>query len=121
MEQSEIADIHHATGHPDVKRTLYFVRRVHPTVTRRQVHDVVKGCETCHSIDPAPVKWQKRRQDVDRVWQWIGMDITHYQGRSYLTLIDLSRFTIWRQLRLQTSESVIRHLEEAFCERGALE
>ena len=48
----------------------------------------MKGSETYHSIDPAPVKWWKGCLDVDRVWQRIGMDISHYEGRSYLTLID---------------------------------
>ena len=72
----------------------------------------MKGCETCHSIDPAPVKWRKEHLDVDMVWQRIGMDITHYQDRLYLT------DQLWpvkihhkRQLRLQTNESVIRQLE----------
>ena len=96
VDESKIAEIHHVTGHPGVKRTLYFVRRVHPTVTRRQVHAIVMDCKTCHSIDPAPVKWRKGSLDVDKVWQRVAMDITHYKGRSYLTLIDCgpSRFTI---------------------------
>ena len=49
------------------------------------------------------------------------MDITHYRGKSYLTLIDCgpSRFAIWRPLRLQTSENIIEQLEAVFYERGA--
>ena len=51
------------------------------------------------------------------------MDITHCGGRLYLTLIDFgpSRFAVWRQLRLQTSTSIIEHLEAVFCERGVPE
>ncbi|XP_064106974.1 uncharacterized protein LOC135215948 [Macrobrachium nipponense] len=117
-----IKEIHHAAGHPDV-RTLYFVKKVHPGVTRRQVQAVVKCCEACQSIDPAPVKWQKGSLEVDRVWQRVGMDITHYDGQPYLTLIDCgpSRFAIWRRLHFQTSESIIGQLETVFYERGAPE
>ena len=117
----KIMEIHHATGHPGIKRTLYFVKRVIPEVTKRQVHAVVANCDVCQSIDSAPVKWQKGDLSVEKVWHRLGMDITHHGGRHYLTLIDCgaSRFAIWRQLRLQTSESVIKQLEAVFYERGA--
>ena len=51
------------------------------------------------------------------------MDITHYRGRSYLSLEDCgpSRFTLWRPLRTQTSAAVIDQLESVFLERGAPE
>lgn len=119
----EIATIHHAAGHPGVNRTLYFVKKVNPEVTRREVQAVVTNCDACRSIDPAPVKWQNGSLDVEQLWQRVGMDITHYKGRSYLTLIDCgpSRFAIWRHLRLQTSACVIEQLEAVFCERGAPE
>ncbi|XP_066985023.1 uncharacterized protein [Macrobrachium rosenbergii] len=118
-----IKEIHHAAGHPGVRRTLYFVKKVHPGVTRRQVQAVVKCCEACQSIDPAPVKWQKGSLEVDRVWQRVGMDITHYDGWPYLTLIDCgpSRFAIWHRLRFQTSETIIGQLETLFYERGVPE
>ena len=119
----KIMEIHHATGHPEIKRTLYFVKRVIPEVTKWQVHAVVANCDVCQSINPAPVKWQKGDLSVEKVWHRLGMDITHCGGRHYLTLIDCgpSRFAIWRQLRLQTSESVIKQLEAVFYERGAPE
>ena len=48
------------------------------------------------------------------------MDITHYNGQHYLTLIDHgpSRFTIWRHLRRQDSICVTQQLECVFLERG---
>lgn len=123
VPSDKIEEIHHAAGHPGIKRTLYFVRRIDPAVTRRQVQAVVAKCKACQSIDPAPVKWRKGSLDVERVWQRVGMDITHCGGRSYLTLIDCgpSRFSIWRPLRLQTSDSIIKQLEAVFFERGAPE
>ncbi|KFD46109.1 LOW QUALITY PROTEIN: hypothetical protein M513_13004 [Trichuris suis] len=51
------------------------------------------------------------------------MDVTHFGGRPYLTLIDCgpSRFAIWRPLRLHTSADVVGQLETVFYERGAPE
>ncbi|KAK4322347.1 hypothetical protein Pmani_006904 [Petrolisthes manimaculis] len=118
-----VTRIHNSMGHPGVKRTLYFVRRVNSAVTRRQVQSVVASCQECQSIDPTPVKWKKGHLEVEKVWQRVGMDITHYGGTSYLTLIDCgpSRYAIWRPLRLQTSASVVQQLEAIFFERGAPE
>ena len=90
-------------------------------MTKRQVRAVVTSCQICQSTDPAPVKWRKGSLSVYGIWQTVGMNITHYRGKSYLTLIDCgpSRFAIWRPLRLQTSENIIEQLEAVFYERGA--
>lgn len=118
-----ITRVHHDSGHPGVRRTLYFVKRVSPTVTKRQVRDVVARCDVCHSIDPAPVHWRPGRLEVERVWSRLGVDITHYGGVHYLTLVDCgpSRYTLWRPLKMQTSAAVIEALESVFLERGAPE
>jgi len=52
------------------------------------------------------------------------MDITHYEGRHYLSLIDCgpSRFAVWKRLRRQESQdsaAVVEQLEVVFLERGA--
>ncbi|KRX51836.1 hypothetical protein T09_10653 [Trichinella sp. T9] len=49
-----IADVHHAMGHPEIRLTLYFARRTNLTVSKRQVRQVISGCEPCKSLDPAP-------------------------------------------------------------------
>ena len=118
-----VREIHHEVGHPGVRRTWYFVKRREPGVSCRQVRKVVKECDVCKSIDPAPVQWTRGSLGVARVWQRVGMDITHCKGQHYLTLIDCgpSRFTIWRRISLQTSECVIAQLEAVFHERGAPE
>ncbi|KHJ40006.1 hypothetical protein D918_09933 [Trichuris suis] len=71
VEQSEklIVSVHRSIGHPGVRRTLYFVRRRDPTVSKRCVSEVVSKCETCRSIDPAPTKWRQGNLEVDRTWQ----------------------------------------------------
>ena len=63
----------------------------------------------------------KGKLGVSDTWSRVGMDITHYQGRHYQSLIDCgtSRFSIWRRLRRQDAASVVSHLESLFCERGA--
>ncbi|KAG0715735.1 Intracisternal A-particle Pol-related polyprotein [Chionoecetes opilio] len=127
MDDASINDlvkrVHDTMGHPGVRRTLYFVKRVNSAVTRREVHSVVTNCQECQSIDPAPVKWRKGSLGVDETWKRVGMDVTHYGGRSCLPLIDCgpSRFALWRPLRLQTSASIIQQLEAVFFERGAPE
>ncbi|XP_003369128.1 conserved hypothetical protein [Trichinella spiralis] len=114
-----IADVHHAMGHPGIRRTLYFARRTDPTVSKRQVRQVISGCEPCKSLDPAPGKW-KGSLEVEEVWQRVGMDITHVRGRPYMTLIDCgpSRFAVWRRLRVHCSANVTEQLEAVFYERG---
>ena len=121
LDPGRIRTIHRSCGHPGVKRTLYFARLVSPKVSKAAVREVVRDCEECQSIDPAPVRWRTGRLDVCENWSRVGMDVTHLEGRHYLTLIDCgpSRFAIWRQLLRQDSASIIRQLETIFYERGA--
>jgi hypothetical protein len=67
------------------------------------------------------VRWNKGCLSVGEIWHRVGMDITHYEGQHFLTLIDHgpSRFTIWRPLRRQDSPSIVQQLESIFYERGA--
>ncbi|KFD58278.1 hypothetical protein M513_01041 [Trichuris suis] len=118
-----IRTLHHTAGHPGVRRTVYFARRINPTVPRRLVRQVVADCQVCRTVDPAPVRWKRGTLEVKKTWQRVAMDITHFRGRPYLSLIDCgpSRFAVWRPLRLQTSADVVEQLETIFCERGAPE
>lgn len=79
-----------------MKRTLYFVRRVDPAVTRADV----KHCEAYQSADPEPEQWQKGRLEVKDVWQRVSMDITRYSGKPFLTLLvcGLTRFAVWPKM-----------------------
>lgn len=77
------------------------------------VRAVVGKCKECQSIDPPPMHWLKSKLDISNTWYQVGMDITHYQGRHYLLLIDSgpTRFSVWRHLRWQYVASIIDHLE----------
>ncbi|KFD61492.1 hypothetical protein M514_26305 [Trichuris suis] len=116
-----IAEIHCTSGHPGVKRTLYFAKRRDPTVSKKCVSRVVSNCHICRSIDPAPVKWRHGNLGVERIWQRVSIDVTQFRGKAYLTLIDCgpSRFAIWRPLKYHTSVDICEQLESIFCERGA--
>ena len=86
----------HQSGHPGAKRTIYFARLVDPQVSKETANSVVKACETCRSIDPAPVRWKKGKLGVKDNWNGLAFDITHHNGENFLTIIDcgLSRFAI---------------------------
>ena len=119
---SAIAGIHATAGHPGVRRTLYYARRdVSNAISRKQVQDVVRACDTCRSVDPAPVTWRHGSLEVSGTWDRLAIDVTHYGGRSYLTVIDCgpSRFCLWRLLRRSDAATVVTELEQVFAERGA--
>ena len=119
-EPDEIAKIHHFSRHPGVRRTCYFVRLINPSVSTSAMRDVVKRCQTCRSIDPASVKWQKGKLGVGSTWSRLAMDITHYGSQHVLMLIDCgpSRFAVWWPLLRQDSTSIIRQLESVFYKWG---
>ena len=121
ISEEDIVKIHETAGHPGIKRTLYFCRRVCPTVHRQQVQSVVRACQECQSIDPAPERWKKGKLGVPGTWDRISMDICHVRNQHYLTLIDCgpSRYSIWRRIHHQGTASVIEQLGAVFFERGA--
>lgn len=120
-EDARILQVHSKTGHQGVDRTLYFMRKLNPKVSKEMVSRVVASCQICKSIDPAPVRWEKGTLEVESIWHRVGMDITHFNGQHYLTLIDCgpSRFAVWRALRRQDTASVVEVLKSVFFERGA--
>ena len=120
LDKDQVADIHHQSGHLGVKQTLYFARLVDPQVSKETANSVVKACETCRSIDPAPVRWKKGKLNVTDNWNRLAMDITHHNGENFLTIIDSSpsRFAIWQPLRRQNAPAVIQQLENVFLEQG---
>ena len=73
----DITTIHETSRHPGIRRTLYFCRKLYPTVQRRQIRNVVRACQACQSFDPAPEKWQKGKLAVSEIWCRVSMDICH--------------------------------------------
>ena len=106
---------------PPWREANIVLHQVDPTVSKASVRTIIRNCKKCQSIHPPPMRWPKGKLGVSDTWSRVGMDITHYQGRHYLSLIDCgaSRFSIWRRLRRQDAASVVSHQESPFCERGA--
>ena len=48
LSERQILSIHRHSGHPGVKRTSYFVRRVSPSTTKEAVRSIVRSC-----VDPS--------------------------------------------------------------------
>ena len=93
-QPSQVDNIQQQSGCPSVKRTLYFARSVDLLVSKEIIRSVVKAYQL---IDPAPVHWKKGKLGVENNWSRLAMDITHYDGKHFLTLIDYSpsRFAMW--------------------------
>ena len=96
------------------------MKQIAPGVSKAAVKAVVRECEECQSIDPAPVHWSKGALNVKQTWHRVAMDITHCNGSHFLTVIDCSPawFAIWRRLPRQNATSVINQLKALFYERG---
>ena len=99
-----------------MRRTTYFVRRIFPTIAKVAIKSAIWMCEECPSIDPALIQWEKGKLEVNRNWQRLGMDITHYSTRHFFTLTDCGL----SQLASQDSASVIHQLEVVFFEHDPL-
>ena len=119
----DILAVHENIGHQGVRRTLWYARRElgSAAVTKSAVRAVVRSCQVCASVDPAPTRWKHGTLEVERTWERLAMDVTHFRGRLYLTLVDCgpSRYAIWRELRHSDAGEIVRHLETIFLERGA--
>ena len=103
--------------HLGVDRSLYLARKVDPAVTRQSVQRVVKGCERCQRIDPAPTAHEGGEIWVTGNWRRLAVDVTHYQG------VDCGpgRIAIWRQRKRESANEIASILNEIFLERGPVE
>ena len=68
----------HKRHHIGADRTLYPATKMDPTVTKKEVQAVVKCCERCQSIDPAPVMHKKSEIGIAKNWRRLAIDINHY-------------------------------------------
>ena len=110
----------HEAHHLGIDRTLYFVKKLIPDVSREAVQSVVSNCIKCRTIDPAPVRWERGELAVTANWNRLAMDVTHYGSKRYLTCVDCgpSRFAIWREIPNEDAETVTRVCQQIFREHG---
>ena len=106
--------------HMGVERMLYVVRKVDPHIKREEVQKVVKNCIRCQSIDPAPNIHDPGKIGTSKNGSRLGINITHYHGGAYLSMIDCGpgRLTVWRELHAESASSVAEELEKVMLECG---
>lgn len=78
----------HRDHHMGVERTWYLAKKIDSTVDKETVKKVVRQCPQCQSIDPAPTKHNPGDLGVKKVWSRLAMDVTHYRGIPYLSMVD---------------------------------
>ena len=111
----------HEQHHFGVDRTFELARQcLGHDLSRQMVKDVVTDCVQCARIDPAVnFRWQKGSIATSEVWQRLALDITHVNGRPYMSCSDCcSRYTIWRALKNETEQEVNEQLAMIFAEMG---
>ena len=113
----------HSVHHMGVERTLYLARKLDPAVTREAVRQVVRGCDRCQSIDPAPIVHEAGEICVNENWKRLALDVTHYRSKLYLTMVDCGpgRLAIWKELGAESADNIGRVLNGVFLERGPVD
>ena len=109
----------HDKHHMGVERSWYLAKKIDESVGKDDVKSVVKNCDKCQSIDPAPVSHTHGELGVDHVWGRLAIDVTHFRGLPYLTMVDCGpgRLVIWKELRGETASEISRTLDILFYER----
>jgi len=124
LDSVDYADIKfvHEINHFGTNRTyeLCKERYKNKSVSKSDIKAVIGDCATCTRIDPSNrFSWDKGSISANNVWEVLGTDVTHVDGRPYLSVIDTaSRFTIWRSLRNESSTEIAFNIEQIFAEFG---
>ena len=103
-----------------VERTWYLAKRLDKSTEKETVKAVVRQCQ---SIDPAPASHTPGELGVQEAWSRLAIDVTHYAGRPYLSMVDCGpgRFVVWRELKGETATEICHELDELFYERGPVD
>jgi len=119
-EGKEIEEIH-VRHHLGTDRTYELVKEKFGTrFSKAEVKRVVDNCDRCARICPA-VRHQheKGKLSNNKVWSQLSTDITHFSGKSYLTIIDRgSRYCLWKSLTNETAREVAGKFNQVFAEFG---
>ena len=115
---SEISQLHDIC-HPGIKRTLHLCKAKGLNVTKNLVRDVVKNCEQCQSIDPAPVRFNHGTSKTSNSWERLSVDYTKFANFTFLTMLDChSGFTIWRKVGSESADALCAEMNTIFLEWG---
>ena len=113
----------HNEHHMGVERTWYLAKRLDKSAEKETVKAVVRQCQQCQSIDPAPASHTPGELGVQEAWSRLAIDVTHYAGRPYLSMVDCGpgRFVVWRELKGETATEICHELDKLFYERGPVD
>ena len=81
---------------------------------------MVRECQRCQSINPAPVCHEGGELSVGRNWELLAIAVTLYKNRLFLSVVDCGprRFAIWREMYNETARIIVTNLEQIFFEHG---
>ena len=142
-EVKKMRDEHHM----GVERTWYLAKRLDKSAEKETVKAVVRQCQQCQSIDPAPASHTPGELGVQpashtpaelgvqpashtpgelgvqEAWSRLAIDVTHYAGRPYLSMVDCGpgRFVVWRELKGETATEICHELDKLFYDRGPVD
>ena len=96
-------------------------RKVDPAVARKKVRQMVRQCDRCQLIDPAPSVHESGGIRMDRCWKRLAVDVMHYHHGLYLSMMDCDWIAIWRGLWLESVEEISKVLHEIFLDWGPVD
>lgn len=120
-QESLIKSIHNKF-HCGREKTKYVVKEIYPDIEiiDEVINKVISECHQCNAIDPAPVHWNTGHLEVEEIWSRVAIDVTHYAGEKFLTIIDSgpSRYAIWRKIANESSDLICEELSKVFISFG---
>ena len=89
-------------------------------ISMEKIRLIVRTCDRCQSINPVLSVHEAGEIQVNKNWERLAIDVTHYRNKVYLSMVDCApgRFAIWKRIREETVEVISTVLEEVFLERG---
>ena len=113
----------HLTHQLGVDRMLYIAKQIRSDLSRKQVKLELAGCPACQRVNPALRSKNfvaKGSLSVKGNWHRVGIDITHNEGRLFLSMVDCgpSRFEIWHWLQTESADNIIAQLHSVITEQS---
>ena len=109
----------HLPHHLGIDRTLFLARQIDCNLTRQQVKQELAGCEACQRIEAAlqgENMVPTADLSVDSNWFRVAVDVTHFNGQLYLSMVDCGplRVAIWRRLQTESAMHIIAQLRSYY-------
>ena len=111
----------HDRCHLGAKRMRYLCDKLEINVSNADIKDLISKCQSCQSIDPAPIKWETGKLAVNENWTRLAADVTKFDQQKFLSIIDCgpSRFAVWKLIKAEDVKSIVTEFSNLFCERGS--